>query len=126
MVTITPWPIKIIVLRSPEKLENGALVEFTMLLGPIPVQWLTEIEIIANVGFVDRLVKGPFDQWEHTHAFTEIDKGTTNVQDVIKAKLHKNPFLWLVGLGMWLGLPGLFAYRAWKTRKLLSPRQPVK
>jgi hypothetical protein len=32
----------------------------------------------------------------------------------------RNHPLWAaVGLGMWLGLPVLFAFRSWKTRKIL-------
>jgi hypothetical protein len=29
----------------------------------------------------------------------------------------------VIGLAMWLGLPFLFAFRAWKTRRLLEPRR---
>ncbi len=35
---------------------------------------------------------------------------------------HRRHWFWrLVGMGMWLNLPILFAYRGWKTRQLLEP-----
>jgi hypothetical protein len=42
-------------------------------------------------------------------------------------RLGSGLWRWLVSLGMWTTLPILFAYRAWKTRRLLAaspPRQP--
>jgi hypothetical protein len=35
-------------------------------------------------------------------------------------RLRSHAIWGLVGLGMWLGLPGLFAFRAWKTKRMLA------
>jgi hypothetical protein len=48
------------------------------------------------------------------------DEGTTEVVDEVEAKLKRHPLWGPVGLAMWLGLPLLFAYRGWKTRRLLE------
>ena len=39
---------------------------------------------------------------------------------VFEASLKPHPVWGLVGLAMWLGLPLLFAFRGWKTRRLLE------
>jgi hypothetical protein len=44
----------------------------------------------------------------------------TAVVDEVTVGLADNWFWRLFGLGMWLNLPVLFAYRGWKTRRLLG------
>lgn len=95
-------------------------MEFTMWLGPLPLRWLARIEAVSPEGFTDRQLKGPFAEWVHRHEFIVVDDHTTEVQDDINLRLRSHPVWWFVGLGMWLGLPLLFAYREWKTKRMLK------
>ena len=52
--------------------------------------------------------------------FVAVDEYTTDVLDEITTRLRPHLLWWPVGLGMQLGLPVLFAFRAWKTRRLLQ------
>lgn len=127
MGAITPPPIRARIHAAPEILKEGDRMDFTLWLGPFPIRWVAQIEQVTPEGFVDRQLVGPFTTWVHRHTFAAIDEETTVVIDEIDATLHPN-WLWkLVGLGMWLGLPILFAYRGWKTRSILeSPMKAMK
>ena len=133
MAAITPPPILVQMQRAPQQLQSGAEMAFTLWLGPLPLRWLARIENVTlpgaaahagdSAGFVDRQVRGPFASWVHTHTFVAVDAHTTLIVDEVEAEIKRHPWWGLVGMGMWLGLPALFAFRAWKTRRLL--RQPA-
>jgi ligand-binding SRPBCC domain-containing protein len=120
MGAITPPPVLVQVHRAPETLAEGDEMDFTMWLGPMPIRWVARIEQTTPVSFVDRQVSGPFAAWEHLHTYVTQADGTTKVIDRVTAELSTNWFWRLVGLGMWLNLPVLFAYRGWKTRRILE------
>ena len=120
MAAITPPPVVVRVHRAPDHLEDGDEMEFTMWLGPLPIRWLARIEDVGPTGFTDRQLRGPFRNWTHRHAFSPVDEVTTAVVDEIELNLRRHPWWGLVGLGMRLSLPFLFAYRGWKTRRLLG------
>lgn len=120
MTAITPPPILVQVHHAPAILSNGDDMSFTLWLGPLPIHWLARIENITPNGFVDRQIEGPFESWAHHHRFLEIDDSTTEVVDEIEARLSPHPFWKFIGWNMWLGLPVLFAFRAWKTKCLLE------
>ena len=120
MAAITPPPMIVKVHQAPVVLAEGAEMNFTLWLGPFPVHWLARIENVTPNGFTDRQMRGPFAEWVHRHIFSTVDAHTTAVTDEINLRLSSQPLWWLVGLGMRAGLPVLFAYRAWKTRKILS------
>lgn len=120
MPAITPPPILVKVQRSPAVLTDGDEMAFTMWLGPLPVHWLARIEAVSATGFTDRQLRGPFAEWIHRHNFIAVDAQTTDVVDEINLRLRPHPLWWPVGIGMWLGMPVLFAYRAWKTKRMLA------
>jgi ligand-binding SRPBCC domain-containing protein len=120
MGAITPPPVVVRVHRAPARLSDGQKMEFTMWLGPLPVPWLARIEEVSPTGFIDRQLRGPFRCWVHRHTFVPVDETTTAVVDKIELELRSHPWWGLVGLGMWLSLPLLFAYRGWKTRRLIE------
>lgn len=97
-------------------------MDFTLWLGPLPIRWLARIENVSGNGFDDRQLRGPFRRWIHRHRFVPVDEQTTKVIDEVEAKLKRHPFWWLVGLSMWVGLPFLFAYRGWQTKRLLKKK----
>lgn len=120
MAAITPPPMIVKIHQAPDVLAQGDEMDFTIWLGPFPIRWLARIENVSPNGFTDRQLRGPFNEWVHRHTFSAADDQITEVKDEINLHLSSQPLLWLVGLGMRLGLPVLFAYRAWKTRKILS------
>jgi ligand-binding SRPBCC domain-containing protein len=123
MGAITPPPVIVRVHRAPEVLHDGDQMDFTLWLGPLPIRWLAIIEDISPNGFTDRQVEGPFLSWHHQHSFLPIEKGQTEIIDEISFSIKNNPFWGMVGLALGVSLPILFAFRAWKTRRLLSSRR---
>ena len=117
---ITPPPLVMRLHVAPPRVAEGDQTDFTLWIGPLPVRWIARIEQVSDEGFVDRQLRGPFGAWRHHHHFISLDADTTEVHDEVTAELHPNPGWKLVGLGMWLGLPLLFAYRGWRTRKILE------
>jgi ligand-binding SRPBCC domain-containing protein len=120
MTAITPPPIIVQNHRAPQVLGEGDEMEFTLWLGPLPVRWLARIEQVTPDGFCDRQLRGPFQEWVHRHQFIAIDNTTAEVRDEIRLSLRPHLLWRIVGLGMRLGLPALFAYRGWKTRRMLE------
>ena len=123
MGAITPPPILVRLHSAPAILDDGAEMEFTMWLGPLPIRWRARIEQKSDTGFVDRQISGPFAQWEHLHTFVPIDVVRTEIVDQVTAQLSSHWFWQFVGINMWFGLPILFAYRGWKTRRMLGRKR---
>ena len=121
---LTPPPVFVRIHRAPTIQHAGDEVGFTMWFGPLPVRWLAQIEQVSDTGFVDRQVRGPFRAWAHRHSFAPVDATTTKVVDEVQAELSAH-WLWrIVGGSMWLTLPLLFAYRGWRTRRVLERTSP--
>lgn len=120
MADITPPPLKVQVHQAPAQLAEGDEVDFTLRVGPISIHWLARIENVGPNGFTDRQLSGPFRHWLHRHRFEPIGPNTTAVIDEIAFSLRAHPWWGLVGLGMVLTLPLLFAYRSRRTRQLLN------
>jgi ligand-binding SRPBCC domain-containing protein len=121
MAAITPPPIIVRIHSAPQLLQDGDQMDFTMWLGPLPIRWLAQIEATDENGFIDRQQDGPFAEWVHRHGFVAVDDRTTEVVDEVSVSLHETNRFWqLIGFSMWMGLPVLFAYRAWKTRRILE------
>lgn len=116
---LTPPPIFVQLHRAPEIPRSGDQMEFTLWLGPLPIRWLAEFRQVSQQGFLDVQLKGPFQQWEHRHRFTPMGDGITEIGDSIEFKIGWS-LLTPIALGMTLGLPLLFAYRAWRTRRELE------
>lgn len=136
MAAITPSLVPLKIHVAPTVLHPGDEMDFTMWLGPLPVRWLARIEPLepdpnhpagasltpsTEGGFIDRQVKGPFTNWVHHHRFVALNEQTTIVFDTVEATLRQHPLWSVVGLSMFLGLPMLFAFRDWKTKRILGP-----
>lgn len=124
MGAITPPPVIVRVHAAPAILGEGDEMEFTLWLGPLPLRWRARIEQVTPISFVDRMVAGPFAAWVHRHSFVPVDASTTRVVDDVEVKPLRHWFWGPVGWGMKLSLPMLFAFRGWKTRRLLERPQP--
>jgi ligand-binding SRPBCC domain-containing protein len=122
---ITPPLIPMTALDAPDPLIEGAEMAFTLWLGPLPVRWEARIEDMDQNGFVDKQISGPFAAWSHRHDFAAIDEISTKVDDRVTYELKSNPFWWLVGGAMAIGLPLLFRFRAFRTKQLLERKKPT-
>lgn len=120
MPAITPPPMVVRVHAAPERMGSGDTMDFTLWAGPLPVRWVARIEDASPAGFVDRQMRGPFAAWAHRHSFVRVDDRTTDVVDEVEAELKRHPFWWLAGALMWAGMPVLFGYRGWRTKRLLE------
>jgi len=120
MAAITPPPILVQMHTAPLRLHEDDLLDFTLWLGPLPIRWQACIEQVTPISFVDRMVRGPFQQWIHHHTFFPITEQTTAVIDRVEVSFSPHWFWHWIGRAMWQGLPTLFAYRAWRTKQLLE------
>jgi ligand-binding SRPBCC domain-containing protein len=120
MSQITPPPLIVRVHAAPARLASGNVMDFTLWAGPMPLRWVARIEDAAETGFTDRQVRGPFARWMHRHTFTRVTDEITDVNDRVEVALKRHPFWGPIGLLMWIGMPALFAYRGWKTRRILE------
>ncbi len=81
-----PWqPVKVI--RREGGLGVGAISEFLISLGPIPVRWISRhTTCIPQQLFTDEQIEGPLVSWIHRHQF--ISEGdTTRLTDRIEYEL---------------------------------------
>ena len=120
MGAITPPPVIVRVHQAPALLNSNDEMAFTLWVGPLPIHWVARIEEVTPTGFVDRQLRGPFQSWVHRHTFRAVTAEITEVIDEIEITLADR-WLWkVVGWGMYLNLPMLFAYRAWQTKRLMQ------
>ncbi|MDB9313768.1 SRPBCC family protein [Spirulina sp. CS-785/01] len=81
-----PWqPVEII--RREGGLDVGAISEFRLWLGIIPVKWVAKhTQCQAYHYFVDEQIEGPMVSWQHHHNF-EPEDGKTRLTDTIRYEL---------------------------------------
>jgi ligand-binding SRPBCC domain-containing protein len=120
MGSITPPPIWVEIHHAPAVIFQGSQMDFSLRFGLFRLNWIARFEDVSSHGFTDRQLSGPFAEWVHRHTFVEVNDKVTEVVDEIDLTLRLNPFWWLFGMAMWLSLPILFAYRQWKTRRILQ------
>jgi ligand-binding SRPBCC domain-containing protein len=117
---LTPPPL-IVNFNELQPLAEDSVADFTMWFGPLPIRWVAaHSDVDPNAGFTDTQVAGPFETWVHRHSFLALDENNTEVRDEIQGQPSRHPFWGLVSRIMWLNLPILFAYRAWRTRRALE------
>ncbi len=122
MGAITPPPIIVQIHEAPAELSEGSGMKFTLWMGPLPVRWSARMTKVGPGGFVDTMESGPFRVWRHEHSFVEVDAQRTEVFDSLHIEPSANWFWWLLGQSMILGLPALFAFRQWRTRRILESK----
>ena len=112
---LTP-PGSFLKLHTLEPLAENSIADFTLYLGFLPIRWIARHkDVNFPQEFTDVQEEGPFKSWRHRHCF--INHGdSTEVQDEITLEFAPNFPQNLVGRFIWLTLPVLFAYRAWKTK----------
>jgi ligand-binding SRPBCC domain-containing protein len=75
---ITPAFLNFHVLTpSPIDMRAGAVIDYRLRLRGLPLRWRSEITIWDPPRrFADAQRRGPYQQWDHTHAFEDEDGGT--------------------------------------------------
>lgn len=119
MGMLTPPPVRVDLHAAPALLGEGDEMVFSLRLGPLSIPWRARIERVGPHGFDDRQLAGPFAAWRHRHIFVAVDEQHTIVYDQVEAQPGRGP-AGLVGWAIWLSLPFFFAFRTWKTRRLLG------
>jgi ligand-binding SRPBCC domain-containing protein len=72
-----------IVTPSPIPMQKGTTIEYTIKVMGMRISWRSLIsEYEPPYRFVDEQLTGPYAFWYHTHAFVEVDGGTTVTDDV--------------------------------------------
>jgi uncharacterized protein (TIGR01777 family) len=94
--------------------ETGDVIDYRITLGPIPMNWQTEIaSFVPGSHFVDVQLRGPYRSWLHEHRFIAgEDQGQTTMLDVV----HYRPPLGILGrIVHWMfirhELRRIFSYR---------------
>jgi ligand-binding SRPBCC domain-containing protein len=123
MPAITPPPIIVHLHHAPALLGEGDEMDFTMWAGPLPMRWVAQIKDVSDRGFTDWQVRGPFAFWQHRHSFVPVGPDQTEVVDHVEAGVKRHVLWTPIGMAMWVGLPILFAYRGWKTRRMLEANE---
>ncbi|MEO7538608.1 MAG: SRPBCC family protein [Pyrinomonadaceae bacterium] len=90
---ITPSQLKFkIVTPTPFVIAEGTLIDYRLQLRGIPIKWQTKItQWDPPNEFTDEQLIGPYRQWIHHHRFTEIDAGTTLIEDTVRYRLPLEP-----------------------------------
>lgn len=109
-------------LHRVDPLGEGAVAEFTLWFGPLPVRWrAVHSGVHPEQGFTDTQERGPLQTWRHTHRFEAVSAALTRVREHIEYTYPAGPSGWLARL---LFAPPalrfLFAYRQWATRRALE------
>ena len=112
---LTPAYVKI---HRFDPLADGAVAEFTVWFGPIPIKWRAVHRDVGPNGFTDVQDEGPLASWVHTHRFEAIDDSSTRVIERIDYQ-YESGWKGIVGRLFFgpLALYALFTYRAWRTRR---------
>lgn len=114
-------------LHQAGELREGAVAEFTMWFGPLPVRWRAIHVDVSDSGFTDVQLSGPLRRWQHTHRFIPLDEERTLVQDHVAYEHPAGARGWLTRLLFnRASLAFLFAYRRFVTRRALTPRDGVR
>jgi uncharacterized protein len=82
---ITPSSLRFRIVDEPDQPPHvGTLIHYRLQLRGITVRWTARIdEWEPPERFVDRQLRGPYRQWEHTHEFLP-RRGGTLVRDTVR------------------------------------------
>ncbi len=122
LAVITPKSLGFRILTPPpHEMKAGAIIDYIISLGIIPVHWRTMItDYQPPYSFVDEQLKGPYTFWHHRHIFHSRGDTTSIVDEIYYAL----PFGILGRLAHFLfvrrQLEGIFYYRADAISRIFS------
>ena len=117
---ITPPWLRFEVLRAPDELGHGSLIQYRLELYRVPIKWLTRIEAWQPPrSFVDEELLGPYPLWDHTHRFSPVSGGT-EIYDHVRYRLPGGLFAPIVHRVVARWLEQIFDYRADRLREILA------
>ena len=111
---ITPESLGFRILTPPPiVVKAGAVIDYTIRLGIVPVRWRTLITTYEPpYQFVDEQINGPYSFWHHRHSFRSVGEGT-EIEDVVHYVLPGGPLGELAHLlVVRRQLESIFNYRA--------------
>ena len=110
-----------IVSPLPIEMRAGALIEYRLRMGGVPLRWLTRIDDWQpGRAFTDVQLRGPYAEWIHSHRFEPGATGTW-ISDEVAYRLPFAPFSSLAhALLVKPRLLAIFEYRV-KAMRLLLP-----
>lgn len=116
---LTPPPT-IVQLHSIEPLAEGSVSRFTLWFGPVPLRWTAVHRDVSENGFTDVQTAGPAAKWEHTHTFTPLEPGVTQIDEHIEYE-HKSGWQGVLTRVLFArpNLRLMFTYRKFSTRRNL-------
>ena len=80
---IPPWSF-LRVLKSNNDIENGSITILRINLGPLGIRWIAQhLGYVQNRQFQDKMIKGPFRYWLHTHSFNPDEFNNCIMEDRI-------------------------------------------
>ncbi len=76
----------------PIRMEEGALIDYTILFHGLPMRWRTRISVWnPPIEFIDEQLIGPYKKWIHHHTFEEVESGKTLMRDRVDYALPCSP-----------------------------------
>lgn len=104
---------------QPIAMQAGTLIDYTLHISGVPVQWRTRIaQWEPPTRFVDEQLRGPYAFWEHTHQFVETPEGT-RMEDIVRYRLPFAPLSTLIHPLIRLQLNLIFDFRETAVRSFL-------
>ena len=93
LAEITPRNLGFQILTpSPIPMKEGAIIDYVVSLGGVPLRWRTLITSYDPPHkFVDEQLTGPYSFWHHTHTFSALADGGTELGDVVRYALPLGP-----------------------------------
>ncbi|WP_445636251.1 Cyclase [Nostoc sp. DSM 114161] len=113
-----PWqPVQVV--RRDGGLDVGAITEFRLFLGPVPLTWLARhTEHQKYRLFTDEQISGPFESWVHRHEFEPEDASKTRLTDAISFSMPGGEAVeFISGWLVQAQLEAMFRYRHYITKR---------
>jgi ligand-binding SRPBCC domain-containing protein len=112
-----PWLSFRIRTPLPIDMQEGALIDYQIVLHGWPIPWRTRIDVWEpGVRFVDRQIVGPYRWWHHEHRFEAVAGGTRVIDHVEFVPRMR----WLSGAMVRRDVARIFDYRQEHLPRLLG------